>query len=220
MKKIILIHTVQSILKSFPVQLQNTSEKNLQIDNILDEFIVTEANRTGQMSIANKNRLFFLLKSAELAAPDLIVVTCSTLTPLVGEIRQFIQVPVIAIDDAMCLEVAKNHRKIIVMATAESTFKPTIFKLQTDANSLERELDIDQLFVPKAMDYLNQGKQDKHDQLLLEAAQSLQNKDYDAIVLAQASMAHMEESINAETDLLTYSSPSLCIRASLEALFA
>ena len=40
------------------------------------------------------------MKAQELTGADIIVTTCSTLTPAVELIRPFIQVPVIAIDDA------------------------------------------------------------------------------------------------------------------------
>ena len=63
--------------------------------------------RHREFTIENRCRLYNDIKSAEMAGADMIVVTCSTLTPVVNMIRPFIKVPLIAIDDAM--DYVKTH---------------------------------------------------------------------------------------------------------------
>jgi len=149
------------------------------------------------------------MKAQELTGADIIVTTCSTLTPAVELIRPFIQVPVIAIDDAMARRSVLYGKRIMVMATAESTVGPTVSKIKAEADKAGREADIstcvcmDAFFAMKAMDMK------KHDMILREKAGEL--KGYDCIVLAQASMAHLEDETASITGCPVLTSPRLCM---------
>ena len=144
-------------------------------------------------TLNNKNRLFLDLKSAEMTGADLIVVTCSTLTPYLKEIRKFISVPVVAIDDAMTKKAVSLGSRFLVLATAESTLEPTADKLMEDAAAAGKEISIDRKAV----------------RLLKAEAEKISG--YDCIVLAQASMAHLEGVIREITGIETLSSPKLCM---------
>ena len=101
MKSIALIHTVESVAVSFGKTLKKILNEEVKIHNIWDDFLANNPNEIGEFTIDNRNRLFNDIKSAEMTGADVIVVTCSTLTPVVKMIRPFIKVPLIAIDDAM-----------------------------------------------------------------------------------------------------------------------
>ena len=66
----------------------------------------------------------------------MIVVTCSTPTPVVNMIRPFVRVPLIAIDDAMGREAVTCGERILVLATAGSTEGPMREKLNAEAAKL------------------------------------------------------------------------------------
>ena len=97
MKRVAIVHTVRPVLASFPQLLEQVVGQPLKIHNLLDEFLASDPAEIGYFSVENRNRLFNDLKSCELTKADLIVVTCSTLTPAVQLIRPFINVPVVAI---------------------------------------------------------------------------------------------------------------------------
>ncbi len=101
MKSIALIHTVKSVASGFDDSLRNYLGYEVKIHNLWDDFLANNPNEIGEFTIQNRNRLFCDMKAQELTGADIIVTTCSTLTPAVELIRPFIQVPVIAIDDAM-----------------------------------------------------------------------------------------------------------------------
>ena len=191
MKSIALIHTVKSVASGFDDSLRNYLGYEVKIHNLWDDFLANNPNEIGEFTIQNRNRLFCDMKAQELTGADIIVTTCSTLTPAVELIRPFIQVPVIAIDDAMARRSVLYGKRIMVMATAESTVGPTVSKIKAEADKAGREADIstcvcmDAFFAMKAMDMK------KHDMILREKAGEL--KGYDCIVLAQASMAHLED---------------------------
>ncbi len=75
--------------------------EEVKIYNLLDDYLAIHPNEVGEFTKNNKDRLYNDLVNAELTGADLIVVTCSTLTPFVEQFRQHLSVPVIAIDDAM-----------------------------------------------------------------------------------------------------------------------
>ncbi|MEG1943475.1 MAG: aspartate/glutamate racemase family protein, partial [Angelakisella sp.] len=132
MKRIALIHTVKSVLDSFEGLLREAIGDELLISNTLDDFLASDAAARGEFSVDNQNRLFYLLKAEELTHADIIVVTCSTLTPTVTALRGLIKTPVIAIDDAMTRLAVQSGEKITIMATAQSTVEPTRQKLLHD----------------------------------------------------------------------------------------
>ena len=101
MKSIALIHTVKSVADTFEAKLRAGVSQDIKVYNMLDEFLAKNPNEIGEFTIENRNRLLNDVKTAEMTGADVIVTTCSTLTPVIEMIRPFIKAPVIAIDDAM-----------------------------------------------------------------------------------------------------------------------
>jgi Asp/Glu/hydantoin racemase len=182
----------------------------VKVNNILDDFLATDPADTGLFSKNNTDRLMHDLHNAELTGADLIVVTCSTLTPHIVKLRQSFSTPIVAIDDAMCQMAVKDSVRIAVLATAESTVIPTMEKLKAEAVLQKHEVVLSSFCCPEALFALKAGNKEKHDKLVLEMARQVAGVD--SIVLAQASMAHMQGSIEEKTGFKTYSSPLLCMQ--------
>ncbi len=210
MKRIALIHTVKSVLNSFEVQLRETISFDLKIHNIFDDFLASDPAEIGYFSEANENRLLYTLKSSELTGADVIVVTCSTLTPAVTKLRSQLKTPVIAIDDAMAEQAVMAGSNILVLATAISAEGPIQIKLNSEAAHQEKQISLKVRRSDKAFAALKRGDMETHDQLVLELASDAAG--YDVVVLAQASMAHLEKAISEKTGLPVFSSPDLCIK--------
>ncbi|NBK21360.1 MAG: Asp/Glu racemase [Spirochaetia bacterium] len=209
MKRIVLIHTVKSVYETFEKDLYSVTGE-IKVYNMLDEFLVADPIEKGVFTTENRMRLMHDLSSAQLTGADLIVVTCSTLTPHVVAARPFFTTPIIAIDDAMCSLAVKQGSKITVLATAESTVSPTLKKLEEEAALQGKTVTLSSLCCPEALVHLKAGQKAKHDKLVLDMAREV--KDTDTIVLAQASMAHLQDLVQAQTMIRTLSSPMLCIQ--------
>lgn len=209
MRTIALVHTVKTVANTFEDKIRTRIEEPLKIYNLLDDFLALHPNEVGEFTITNKNRLYHDLKNAELTGADLIVVTCSTLTPVVEELRSFMKVPVIAIDDAMGRKAVETGNRILIYATAGSTVVPTRNKLEKEGRILGRTVQLFEKVCAEAFAALKTGQMEIHDQLLLEEAKSL--KDVDCIVLAQASMAHLQKEMERITNIPVLASPDLCI---------
>ena len=82
MKKVALIHTVKSVNDTFAARIAKKMPE-VQTYNLLDDFLAIDANARGEFTKENLNRLFYLIKAAEMTDAQLIVTTCSTLTPWV-----------------------------------------------------------------------------------------------------------------------------------------
>lgn len=210
MKNIALIHTVQSVATAFGNTLQEYLDEEVKVHNLWDDFLANNPNEVGEFTIENRNRLFNDIKTAELTGADVIAVTCSTLTPVVKMIRPFVKVPLIAIDDAMAKKAVTFGSNIMILATAESTLQPTQDKLEEEAELLGIQLDIQRMAVMEAFKALKAMDMERHDAILKETAKLLAG--YDCIVLAQASMAHLEEEISRITGCAVLSSPKLCMQ--------
>ncbi|MCH3918317.1 MAG: aspartate/glutamate racemase family protein [Spirochaetia bacterium] len=192
MKNIGLIYTVRPVLDSFVPQLSKLVKGQVAYHNLFDDFLASDPGLRGFFSKDNKLRLFNDIRNMELAGSELIVVTCSTLTPTVEEIRPFIQVPVIAIDDAMCELAVKSGSRIRVIATARSTVEPTERHLRATAIQCGFSLpEITSSDDSVAYEAMKRGDMELHDKRVLQMIAD--TSGYDVIVLAQASMAHLAD---------------------------
>lgn len=209
MKRIALIHTVKGVSNTFEEKLRAVLDEDVYIHNCLDDFLADNSNELGEFTVENRNRLFCDFKAAELTNPDLIVTTCSTLTPVVDMIRPFIKVPVVAIDDAMATKGVTFGKRVMVLASAHSTIDPTISKLMFEGQKAGVELEICYKVCPEAYAALKQLEMEKHDQLLLEMGKEM--KGFDCVILAQASMGHLETAMEDICGCPVLSSPRLCM---------
>lgn len=219
MKYISLLHTVDSVYRTFAGQLkQELAGQELEISSTLDEYLAVDANRRGCFTEENRRRLLFFLQARDLEQPDLIIVTCSTLTPAVELIRPFIHAPVLAIDDAMMETAAAAGNHILIMATAASAIGPAGQKLRLAAARADRSITVSECLCPDAFAALNRQDRQRHDELLGEAAGQV-DPAVDMIVLAQASMAHMEQEIARRSGRPVLSSPRSCFQRAKQILF-
>lgn len=216
MKSIALIHTVKTVANSFEQKLKDYVGEPVKIHNLWDDFLANNPNEIGEFTIENRCRLYNDIKSAEMTGADMIVVTCSTLTPVVNMIRPFVRVPLIAIDDAMGRKAVTCGDRILVLATAGSTEGPMREKLNAEAAKLGKSIQIDFQANAEAFQAMKAVQMERHDAILLDMAKNISG--YDCVVLAQASMAHLDQKIEAICKIPVLSSPGLCMEQVKETL--
>ena len=216
MKSIALIHTVKTVANSCEQKLKDYVGEPVKIHNLWDDFLANNPNEIGEFTIENRCRLYNDIKSAEMTGADMIVVTCSTLTPVVNMIRPFVRVPLIAIDDAMGRKAVTCGERILVLATAGSTEGPMREKLNAEAAKLGKSIQIDFQANAEAFQAMKAVQMERHDAILLDMAKNISG--YDCVVLAQASMAHLDQKIEAICKIPVLSSPGLCMEQVKETL--
>ena len=209
MKRVACIHTVYSVIEEFTRQLRQELPEGCLIHTMYDDFLATDPAATGVFSSANFRRLRLDLQTQAMTGADLLLVSCSTLSPAVHLLRKEFPVPVVAIDDAMMEAAAAMGEKIGLLATAASTVQPSSDALLAAAQAVEKKVDVQVLCNEGAIRALKAGDIRTHDRLVLEMADRLEGRD--VVVLAQASMAHLEARVSARTGLPTLSSPRRCV---------
>ena len=125
MKRIACIHTVYSVIESFTQQLREGIPGDYVIHTLYDDFLATDPAMIGKFSSINHQRLRLDMQAQALTGADVIVVSCSTLSPSVRLLRGEFNVPVVAIDDAMMEEAVLAGSRIGLLATANSTVEPS-----------------------------------------------------------------------------------------------
>ena len=217
MKRIAILHTVRSVYNSFSGQLKAAVSESVAVSEMVDEFLVTNAKEKGFFPPENRRKLYLDLLSLSEEKPDAIVVTCSSLTPFIAELRSSMDVPVIAIDDRMCADAVSGGERIAVFATAPTTVDPTVSKIQVEADKAGKKVEIVPFLDTKAMDLLSAGDTGGHDARLAALAEK-EGRAFDTIVLAQASMATAKEAVERVSGRRTLTSPGSCIAEIREVL--
>lgn len=209
MKKIAAVYTVPSVYASFPALIRETLGAETRLVNTVDEYLASDPAEKGVFTTVNLNRLLAILRNAELTQPDAIVVTCSTLSPPVETLRPLISVPIVTIDGAMLRKAVDTGSRITVVATAKSTVEPAWEGLRREAGKKRKAIDVDVVTLDDAYEAIKKLDRETHDRIVLEAAGRIHDRD--VVLLAQASMAHLEEQVHNACAITTLSSPGLCM---------
>lgn len=136
---------------------------------------------------------------------DAILNICSS----VGEVADcmqtaaaYIGVPIVRIDEEMCREAVRLGSRIAVLATLPTTLEPTKNTVLRVAREMGRHVEM----VDGLIDGAFGLDQEQFRKLLLDKAAQVKDSA-DVILLAQGSMAYVEEDISREMGIPTLSSP-------------
>ncbi|MEM1581844.1 MAG: aspartate/glutamate racemase family protein [Candidatus Bathyarchaeia archaeon] len=180
--------------------------------NILDDSIIREVITSGGLTPKLAKRLIHYFYFAEEAGADVILSTCSSVGEIVDIARRIVSKPIIRIDEPMAEMAVENFNSIGVLATLSTTLKPTINLLKRKAFEKNRNVSIIEGLADGAYQALVSGNPEKHDELIVMTALSISDR-VEVLVLAQGSMARIEDKLAKETGKQVLSSPRLAIRA-------
>lgn len=209
MKKITLLHTVKSIYNTFPQMLEEAFGEKIEMTNIVDEILISNTQKKGSFTEWNMERLLSDMAVADEENSDVLVVTCSSLSPYAIALCSKIGKKVITIDRAMCRSAAEKGTRILVLATASTTVGPTVDRINEELKALGKSATVTSSLRADAMDALKRGDTEEHDRILAEEAGKFM--DSDLVVLAQASMASAKKMVSEKKDWIVLTSPESCI---------
>lgn len=176
----------------------------------VDESVIDELLSVGELTSGITRRICSQLALAEQAGADVILDTCSSTSPAVNVARKIIDIPIVKIDDPMTERAVEVGDRIAVIATAASTLKPSTELVESKAARTDRPIEIQSSLVDDAFEARQNGETERHDRLVTERAREIAD-DVDVIVLAQASMSHLENELSEETGVTVLSSPDLAM---------
>ncbi|HEX9785877.1 MAG TPA: aspartate/glutamate racemase family protein [Opitutaceae bacterium] len=205
-----LIHTSATLVPVF-AQLCKEKLPAVQTFNIVDDSLVRAIGARGRLTPDIARRVEAYITSAEAGGADHILVTCSSIGPAVEASAPFSAVPVLRVDQPMADLAVQTGRRIGVIATLPTTLEPTADLVRRRAALAGREIELTSRLCAGAFDALMSGNAGEHDALVAAALKELASQ-VDVIVLAQASMARVVDSLApADRSVPILASPALAI---------
>jgi Asp/Glu/hydantoin racemase len=205
-ERLALIHTVTGLVPTFKALCAELMP-GLDIFNIVDESLLQNTIREERLSEATMRRVAGYIRSAEEAGATGILVTCSSIGPAVDAAQPFAVVPVLRVDEAMADEAIHASERVGVLATLQSTLVPTADLIRRRAAASGLTISLTARVCEGAFEAVTTGDTERHDRLVRDGLVEL-SKDSDVIVLAQASMARVAETLSpADLGVPVLSSP-------------
>ena len=195
-KKLGLVHTSATLVPVFAA-LCKEKLPGVEVFNIADDSLVKGIREAGSLTAQISRRVAGYLESAELAGADYIMVTCSSIGPAVEAGAKLIGVPVLRVDQPMADRAVATGKRVGVIATLSTTLEPTADLIQRRATLAGRQIELTSKLVDGAFAALMAGDGATHDTKVAAALKEL-SKQVDVIVLAQASMARVVDTLAAE----------------------
>jgi aspartate/glutamate racemase len=217
MKTVVAVHTALAMVE--PVkQLFLENLPGVRLINIVDDSLIQDVIREGKVPVSVRKRLISYYNAAVDAGADVVFNTCSSVGEVAIEARERLPVPLVKIDDAMARQAVREFSRIGVMATLPTTLDPTKKLIARFATQLSMTVDIEEGLAEGAFQSLMDGDMENHDKLVLKTALDLADR-VDAFVLAQGSMARVQDEIIERTGKSVLTSPlsgTLEVRSTLE----
>jgi len=210
-KQIAFIHTSPSVIPTFKSLADELIGSRGKVFNMVDESLLCDIIGHGCCPPATAKRLVGHVLAAEQAGAEIILVTCSSMGRAVEASRTLVASQVLRVDQPMAERAVASGRRIGVIATLPSTLEPTAALIQARAAAAGKQIELTTRVVEGAFDAVISGNGAKHDELVAAALREM-TKSVDVIVLAQASMARVVESLPAtERHVPILSSPRSAI---------
>jgi Asp/Glu/hydantoin racemase len=210
LKTLGLIHTSATLVPVFQ-QLCNQHLPGIQVFNIVDDSLIKNVIKCGELRPDTARRVVSYAASAESAGADFILYTCSSIGAAVETAATLTRVPVLRVDQPMADKAVQTGKRIGVIATLSTTLNPTTDLVKRRANVAGKEVQVISKLCEGAFDALMSGDTAKHDAMVAKALKEL-SSEVEVIVLAQASMARVVDTLDeADKKIPILASPGIAI---------
>lgn len=205
MRTVTAVFTAQSIVESIK-QLFTELVPGCRVISVIEDALIQDVIRAGQVTPEIARRLVRYYLAAQDTGADLIFNTCSSIGDVAIMARSLVSIPIVKIDDAMAAEAVRTGSRIGVLATLPTTLAPTVRLVKAQAEKAGRTVSVVEGLAKGAYEALVAKQPEKHDEMVTAAAEQVA-RQADVIVLAQGSMARMEEALAKKTGKPVLSSP-------------
>lgn len=192
-----LVHTSATLVPVF-AELCSKYLPHIRTFNIVDDSLIKNTIAAGKLTADTSRRVVNYAGSAQDAGADFILFTCSSIGPAVETAATLTKVPVLRVDQPMADKAVAAGRKIGVIATLPTTLDPTSDLVRRRAIAAGKEIELVSKLCEGAFEALMSGDAATHDKKVGEALKQL-SREADVIVLAQASMARVVDTLS-DTD--------------------
>lgn len=205
--KVALVYTstTTELIELVNREVRDKIGEEAELLNLQNPDILAQVREAGYVTPRAAADLIAMYMEAVQQGADAILNICSS----VGEVADCMQtaaaylgVPIVRIDEEMCREAVRRGKRITVLATLPTTLEPTKNTVVRVAREMGRHVEL----VDGLIDGAFGLDQEQFRRLLLEKALEVREAA-DVILLAQGSMAYVEEYLTRETGIPTLSSP-------------
>lgn len=170
------------------VEIMHLGDDTIQRDNL--------AAPVGTIPKVNFFKFATYCHFLEEAGVDLIMLGCSTFNQAAEHARPMINTPILNIDRPMMDLAVQQGKRVGLLGTLPSTMPASERLLREAAADAGKEVEVVPVLCAEAFKILREGNPAKHNEILLEAIDSL-SKQVDAIVMAQVSMSVLEKELTS-----------------------
>jgi Asp/Glu/hydantoin racemase len=192
-KKLGLVHTSATLVPIFE-QLCKAHLPGVSVFNIVDDSLIKDVISHCELRPETAARVARQITAAEDAGAEYIMVTCSSIGPAVEAAAERASVPVLRVDQPMADRAVNTAHRIAVVATLPTTLEPTADLIRRRAAAASKEIALTSKLCEGAFDALMSGDAATHDAEVAAALREAATQA-DVIVLAQASMARVVETL-------------------------
>jgi Asp/Glu/hydantoin racemase len=192
-----LIHTVAGLAPVFNGLAREVLPIGTHVVHVVDEDLLQDTIRRGSIADDTRSRLAAYVDFAAESGADAVMVTCSSVGPVVDALAPRAALPVIRVDVAMADQAVQGGQRIGVLGTLATTLEPTAALIRARAAAAGRDVVVEARVAEGAFEALQRGDTVEHDRRVTALMQELLGR-VDVMVLAQASMARVAEQLPAD----------------------
>lgn len=203
--KIGVIHAAGSAVEPLE-KVFHSMDPSIEVDNHLNEDMLKEAEQNGVTVKALRMFAKEVFDAADNHA-DGIIVACSVFCTCIDIVKPFLDIPVIAVDDAALHLAAQDGNRIGILATTPASSPACIRKLKKIADEQHISLSFEEAVCPQALSALKAGRADEHDALLAAEAKRLADLGCNVLFLSQVSMARVKDAMPEDLKRISLTTP-------------
>jgi Asp/Glu/hydantoin racemase len=199
-------NAIQPINEVFVPQLEE-----IEILNFLDEAMLWVTQKKGVSNPDVLRRMEAILLSAERAGAEMIVSSCTSLSPAIDHALQKISVPVLKIEVALAEEIVPRYQRVRAVVTSTTTIAPIKEIIAAYGEATGKTIELHFHYCEGAFRALSNNQPEIHDQIVLEAIHANASKKPDAIILPQVSIARIVSRLDDQVEVPVLSSVHLSV---------
>ena len=188
------VHTTRLVIEPVHRSIVQ-SDADLQINHVLDEGILRRLATVGTITPEIVDWLTKMVASTAQAGAELTVVSCSSLSPCVNEVRSRVNIPVLKVDEPMMEYAVRNAGRIGLVMTNPTTEAPSRLLFSETTRKLNRDATLVPVLCPQAFAKLTSGDVAGHDAEVVAVIEELLGQ-VDLIMLAQISIAPVKRHLD------------------------
>jgi hypothetical protein len=208
--KIALISSTRAVFGSMDAAFR-TVFPAADLIQILDETLLLLFRQDGGLSVRSRRKALQMALAAQDAGVDGILVTCSSLSPAVDELRSFLTVPIVKIDEPMIEAVVQKAESIALVASAETVLKSVEPLIQKKAGQFGRRVSLRPVILADLWPLLQKDPASFY-KAVGEACDRAA-RECQAVIITQVSMAPGRDYAGPELRDRVFAAPEYAVRA-------